>query len=141
MVIALYHTCSIELILPPAASMINLSNVSVIDLSEAQMNSLVGLKFSEAPTNDPNVRNLTIIIIAKYDFIVQFYFIFVLLSLYSFASSFRFFFSPIQTISRDRLPSFCRVILPGSMATMDFRQDRLNLRLDFEGKVKEVNRG
>lgn len=44
-------------------------------------------------------------------------------------------------ISRDRLPKGSRVIPKGGFVTMDYVEDRLNVFLDDDGKVKRVTVG
>ena len=41
-------------------------------------------------------------------------------------------------IDRSLLPANTRVILPGQMITMDFRADRLNIRVGPDGKVTSL---
>ena len=44
-------------------------------------------------------------------------------------------------IARSQLPENSRVIPQGYFVTMDYQEDRLNLYLDAEGKVKKVKTG
>lgn len=44
-------------------------------------------------------------------------------------------------ISRDRLPKNTRIIPKGSMVTMDWQEDRLNLHLDDKEIVTKVKKG
>lgn len=44
-------------------------------------------------------------------------------------------------VSRDQLPKKCRVIPPGSVVTMDWVEDRLNVHLNSEGKITKVKKG
>lgn len=46
-----------------------------------------------------------------------------------------------NSITRDRLPKESRVIPKGSVVTMDWDPNRLNLYLDEEGKVYKVKKG
>ena len=46
--------------------MINLHNENVLNLSETQMNALIGLKFSETPSHDPSVIQFLFLILQKY---------------------------------------------------------------------------
>lgn len=43
-----------------------------------------------------------------------------------------------SAIDRSALPANTRVIMPGQMITMDFRADRLNIRVGPDGKVTEL---
>ncbi|CAO3657162.1 unnamed protein product [Mucor hiemalis] len=46
-----------------------------------------------------------------------------------------------EAIRRKDLPTPHRVLAPNSMATMDFRPDRLNVRVDHTMRVTGVNYG
>lgn len=43
-----------------------------------------------------------------------------------------------SAIDRSTLPANTRVIMPGQMITMDFRADRLNIRVGPDGTVTEL---
>ena len=47
----------------------------------------------------------------------------------------------LNDLTREKLPENCRVIPPGSMVTMDFQEDRLNVYLDEADIVKKVKKG
>lgn len=46
-----------------------------------------------------------------------------------------------NTVSHDELPSQRRICPPGAMMTRDFREERLNIHTDEEGKVSHVTFG
>lgn len=46
-----------------------------------------------------------------------------------------------QTFAKQDLPKEHRVLKPDSMATMDHKEDRLNIHVDEDGTVKNVRYG
>lgn len=46
-----------------------------------------------------------------------------------------------DVIHKDSLPEGTRVLKPDSMATLDYREDRLNLHVDETGTVIKQNMG
>jgi hypothetical protein len=46
-----------------------------------------------------------------------------------------------KTVTREQLPLVHRVIPPGSMVTMDYQTDRMNVYLDESDNVKKVKYG
>lgn len=46
-----------------------------------------------------------------------------------------------KIVTREQLPLVHRVIPPGSMVTMDYRRERMNVHLDENDTVKKVKYG
>lgn len=45
---------------------------------------------------------------------------------------------PLESLDKSQLPAQTRILHPDSVATMDYRADRLNVHVDASGKVARV---